>query len=161
MRFLCIIFVASYISELNEEMPEIRQEFLSISHQESFPKTFLVQDICKNWQTRIRRDWRDFKDGKEKIAKKETDTALSQTLVNYGVVSEKLSKVNIEVANPSGAMYWLITLLPFILPFIFILIAMSMAFYVRAGPVNLNGLDSTVEANIYNNIKNIITYTRK
>lgn len=63
-----------------------------------------------------------FKDGKEKIAKKETDTALSQTLVNYGVVSEKLSKVNIEVANPSGAMYWLITLLPFILPFIFILI---------------------------------------
>lgn len=45
----------------------------------------------------------------------------------------------------------------FLIPFILILIVMSMAFYVRSGPISLNGLDANVEANIYNNIQNMIS----
>jgi cell division protease FtsH len=52
---------------------------------------------------------------------KESGTALSDTLANYGVTSEQLKNVNIEVKNPDGFGYWAITLLPFLLPLFFIL----------------------------------------
>jgi len=52
---------------------------------------------------------------------KESGTALSDTLANYGVTPEQLKNVNIEVKNPSGFGYWAITLLPFLLPLFFIL----------------------------------------
>lgn len=62
------------------------------------------------------------KEGGEKISKKESETGLTQTLVNYGVSQEKFAGVNIEIKNPSGFAYWLGNLLPFLLPFFFILI---------------------------------------
>lgn len=52
---------------------------------------------------------------------KESGTALSDTLANYGVTSEQLKNVSIEVKNPDGFGYWAITLLPFLLPLFFIL----------------------------------------
>src|SRR3989344_3697146 len=57
-----------------------------------------------------------------KSAKKEEGTALSETLVNYGVLSEKISAVKIEVKNPSGVGYWLLNLAPFLAPILFIFI---------------------------------------
>jgi len=57
-----------------------------------------------------------------KSAKKEEGTALSETLVNYGVPSEKISAVKIEVKNPSGVGYWLLNLAPFLAPILFIFI---------------------------------------
>lgn len=49
-------------------------------------------------------------------SKKEVGTALSQTLVNYGVSPEALSQLSIEVSEPTGFGYWVTQLLPFILP---------------------------------------------
>ena len=49
----------------------------------------------------------------EKISQKEPGTALSQTLANYGVTTDALSKVNITVASQSGWEFWLQTLGPF------------------------------------------------
>lgn len=43
------------------------------------------------------------------------------------------------------------------IPVILIIIAMWFAFYVRSGPINLNGLDANIEANLYSNIKAVIT----
>src|SRR5690606_24600379 len=43
-----------------------------------------------------------------------------------------------------------------ILPIIFIIIAMSFAYYVRSGPISLDGLNDNVEANILSQIQNII-----
>ena len=57
-----------------------------------------------------------YKDGSEKFSKKEVETALSQSLVNYGVTPKMLSSVSIEVANPSGILYWLISLAPILAP---------------------------------------------
>jgi len=60
--------------------------------------------------------------GDMKKAKKEEGTALSDTLVNYGVSPAKLAPVEITVKGESGLSYWLLTLAPFIIPIIFIVL---------------------------------------
>ncbi len=60
------------------------------------------------------------KDGKKETSRKENESSLAEILKTYGVEPEKLSKVNIEVKEPSGFLYWLSALLPIILPFLFI-----------------------------------------
>lgn len=60
----------------------------------------------------------------EKNAKKESGTALSETLTNYGVTSDQLGKVSIEVKGPSGFLFWFGTLAPFLLPLFFIIFLM-------------------------------------
>ncbi|KKW14451.1 MAG: Lysyl-tRNA synthetase [Parcubacteria group bacterium GW2011_GWA2_50_10b] len=62
-----------------------------------------------------------FADGSTKISKKEANTALTTTLKNYAVTPEALAKVEIEVKNDQGAMYWFASLAPIILPIIFII----------------------------------------
>ncbi|KKT01181.1 MAG: Lysyl-tRNA synthetase [Candidatus Nomurabacteria bacterium GW2011_GWF2_43_8] len=57
-----------------------------------------------------------------KISKKEVNSALSQTLFNYGVTPEALSKTEILIKDESGFMFWLVNILPFLLPIVFILI---------------------------------------
>jgi len=59
--------------------------------------------------------------GQIKTSKKEAGTALSDTLTNYGVTPEELAQVAIEVKSPSGFLFWLGALAPFIFPLIFIL----------------------------------------
>jgi len=59
-------------------------------------------------------------DGQKKKSKKETATALTDTLVNYGVSLEKLKDVKIEINNPSGFLFWLGNLAPFLIPLLFI-----------------------------------------
>ncbi|MEK7227576.1 MAG: ATP-dependent zinc metalloprotease FtsH [Patescibacteria group bacterium] len=61
-----------------------------------------------------------YADGTEKVSKKEANTALTTTLKNYAVTTEALSKVKIEVKNDQGALYWVASLAPVILPIIFI-----------------------------------------
>jgi cell division protease FtsH len=57
-----------------------------------------------------------------KKAKKEEGTALTQTLVNYGVSPERLAKVAIEVKSPNGLSFWIVNLAPFILPLVVVLV---------------------------------------
>ncbi len=61
------------------------------------------------------------KDKKIQNAKKEVENSLSQSLVNYGVTPEKLSAVSIEISNSYGASFWLLNILPILLPIIFVL----------------------------------------
>lgn len=62
----------------------------------------------------------EYLDGSKKTSKKEIESSLSQTLVNYGVTTEKLSKVEVEVKNESGFGYYAINILPFLLPVLLI-----------------------------------------
>jgi cell division protease FtsH len=55
-----------------------------------------------------------------KEAKKEEGVALTQSLSNYKVSQEALSKVNIDIGSDTGFTYWFINLAPFLLPFILI-----------------------------------------
>ncbi len=57
-----------------------------------------------------------------KESKKEVDTALSDSLANYGVSGEVLRGVKIEEKDESGFRFWFVTLAPFFFPLIFILI---------------------------------------
>ncbi len=64
-----------------------------------------------------------FKDKTEKTSKKESQIALSQTLVNYSVPAEKLAAVKIDSKAEDGAGYWFWNLiLPGLFPIIGILI---------------------------------------
>ena len=51
-----------------------------------------------------------------KDSKKEEGTALTQSLVNYGVPQDKLSSVKIAVTDPQGAAFWIAALVPWFLP---------------------------------------------
>ena len=62
-----------------------------------------------------------YKDNTVKVSKKEIESSLSQTLFNYGVKPEALSATSIEVKNESGFWYWIVNILPFLLPIIFII----------------------------------------
>ena len=59
-------------------------------------------------------------DDKKAVAVKETESSLSDTLVNYGVDKEKLSQLPITIKEPGGLSLWMATFLPFLLPFVLI-----------------------------------------
>ena len=60
----------------------------------------------------------ELKDGSKALARKETESALSETLKNYGLQSAALQKVSLEVKEPSGLRFWLGILLPTFIPII-------------------------------------------
>ncbi len=59
-------------------------------------------------------------DGTAQTAKKETDAPLTETLKNYGVSTEKLAEVNLEIKEISGWRFWLANLLPYLFPLLII-----------------------------------------
>jgi cell division protease FtsH len=69
------------------------------------------------------------KDDKKQVAMKEAESSLTETLDNYGVEAKNLSDVSIEVKEESGLSFWMVTLLPFLLPFA--LISLFIWFMMR------------------------------
>jgi cell division protease FtsH len=59
-------------------------------------------------------------DNSTAMSKKESDAALTQTLTSYGVDPAKLAAVDISVAAQSGIGFFLLSILPIILPIILI-----------------------------------------
>lgn len=56
-----------------------------------------------------------------KVSKKEPDTALSQTLANYGVTPAALDRVAVTIKRESALSYWFSVLAPFLAPLLLIL----------------------------------------
>ncbi|PIP86444.1 cell division protein FtsH [Candidatus Campbellbacteria bacterium CG11_big_fil_rev_8_21_14_0_20_44_21] len=56
-----------------------------------------------------------------KKTKKEVGTPITETLTNYGVLPTDLESVKIEINNPTGLGFYLLSLAPFIVPIIFII----------------------------------------
>ena len=56
--------------------------------------------------------------GETATSKKEVETSLSETLKNYGVTPDKVSAVNTTVESDTGFAYWMINILPIVLPVI-------------------------------------------
>ena len=61
-----------------------------------------------------------YTDDSERTSKKESGTALTDTLVNYGVALETLNEVTIMIENPGGFRFWFFNLAPFLIPLLFI-----------------------------------------
>ncbi|MBX4188270.1 MAG: ATP-dependent zinc metalloprotease FtsH [Candidatus Doudnabacteria bacterium] len=60
------------------------------------------------------------KDGTQEIANKERQDSLVDTLGTYGVGQEQLSAIKVEVTDSSGGSVFVSTILPFVIPFLFI-----------------------------------------
>ncbi len=109
--FVLIIFLYSYIIE--------RQ-----SKAEIIPFSVLAQDVQKGTVASITVKGEDleiaYTDGTKKESKKEVNTAITDTLVNYGTTPEQLSTVRIDIKNPSGAGYWLLNLAPIFIPILLV-----------------------------------------
>lgn len=57
-----------------------------------------------------------YADGSTKSSTKEDEDSLSQTLVNYGVSGDKIAAVKINIEDQTGVQFWLLELLPIIIP---------------------------------------------
>ncbi len=58
----------------------------------------------------------------EQTVVKESEASLSDTLIKLGVTPAELAKVSIEVSKGSSVSFWLLTILPFLIPMIFVLV---------------------------------------
>ncbi|HAO64624.1 TPA: cell division protein FtsH [Candidatus Taylorbacteria bacterium] len=96
----------------------------SSSTVKSIPLSQLATDITAGTvkSIAIKSDTLDivYNNGDKREAKKEPDSSLTQSLVNYGVPKDKLAAVQVDVQSDSGFVFWVINLAPFIVPIIFI-----------------------------------------
>lgn len=63
-----------------------------------------------------------YKDETTKTSEKEPERGLSETLATYGVTETELAKVTLAVEQNSGWSFWLLTLLPIIIPILFVIV---------------------------------------
>ncbi len=111
--FMLITAVYLAVSDSGKTIPEVPISELAKSVSAGEVKKILIEG---------ERLTITYQNDEVKRSKKETGAALSQTLFNYGVTSAALSKTEVEVKEESGFVYWLMNILPFLLPVIFILL---------------------------------------
>lgn len=121
--FLIFLLLSAFFALLTSPLETVKEIGLSE----------LVQEINKGTVEKITVKGNDLeivlKDGAKLSAQKENEAGLSESLKNYGVDSEKFAATDISVKQPSGFLFWLGALLPFILPFA--LIALFFWFMFR------------------------------
>lgn len=61
-----------------------------------------------------------YADGEKKTSMKDPDQGLSEALVAYGTTPEELAKVSMKITSESGFQFWFLTLLPILLPILFL-----------------------------------------
>ncbi|MFH1402107.1 MAG: ATP-dependent zinc metalloprotease FtsH [Patescibacteria group bacterium] len=61
-----------------------------------------------------------YNDDTVKEAKKETETSLSESLVNYGITAKQLDAIDIIIKKPGGMQFWFSIIFPFLIPLLFI-----------------------------------------
>jgi len=87
---------------------------------EKIPLTKLVLDINQDKVKKITITGNEleiiYQDGTKAISRKETEVALSQSLINYGVDKTKLAKVEVETKETGGTWNWLGPVLFSVLP---------------------------------------------
>ena len=111
--FLVIVFIYSFFAGENPNTTEI-------------PISSVAGDVGKGLISEIdvKGDILNIKyvNGADKTSRIEPGISLSETFINYGVPNDKLTKVKISVGNNQGAGFWLLNILPFVLPILFIAI---------------------------------------
>jgi cell division protease FtsH len=94
--------------------------------------TQLVDDINQEKVSKITVSGNDlsilYTDNSKAKNRKEEESSLSQTLVNYNVNSEKIKKVQIETIKEGGAWAWLGPLVVYVLPFVFLIVLFFLIF---------------------------------
>ncbi len=118
-NLLSVILIFFILSSLYTAISESRSKTTII------PLSELATDVTSAKVQKITVDGDalnlEYADGVMKTSKKEDGEALSQTLVNYGVTTDNIKKVEISVKSQSGAAFWFLSLAPIFLPIFFIL----------------------------------------
>ncbi|MCK4918431.1 MAG: ATP-dependent zinc metalloprotease FtsH [Candidatus Pacebacteria bacterium] len=111
--FLLILTIYSMVEDGKKDIPEI-----SISE--------LVENISAGEVQSIEVAGEKlsilYKDESLKETKKEIESSLSESLLNYGVSTEQLNSIDIIIKKESGFLYMFLMVFPFLIPIIFILI---------------------------------------
>jgi len=98
--------------ELSEETEDITLSQLATQIQDGS----ITEVVVEGEQVTATVEGEDMK----RITQKETGTALTETLSNYGVGTTTLAALSIDVKQPSGFGYWFAALAPFLLPLLLI-----------------------------------------
>jgi cell division protease FtsH len=108
---LAVMTLYSYIREKSTRAEEVPLSSLARDVREGRVASVLVhgEDLTIT-----------YRDESARRAKKELGTALSETLGRYGVTAEMLQAVELRIEEPSGLFFWLLNLIPFMLPVFFI-----------------------------------------
>ena len=61
-----------------------------------------------------------YTDETKKTSRKESESSLTQTLSDYGLTPEKMAAVKIEIKDEGGVRFWALTLLPILVPIVFL-----------------------------------------
>jgi cell division protease FtsH len=61
-----------------------------------------------------------YADKTTKQTKKETDSSITETFARYGVTATQLNALKIDVQGPSGFLFWIVQIAPFIAPLFFL-----------------------------------------
>ncbi len=101
-------FVRQYISAQDEVVP------LSQIAQDITAGTIVSLDVAGDKITAT------YADKTTKTSRKETESSLTQTLSDYGIAPEKLAAVKIEIKDEGGLRFWALTLLPILVPVVFL-----------------------------------------
>ncbi len=62
----------------------------------------------------------DYTDETKKTSQKEGEASFTETLNNYGLTTEQIAGVKIEVTDQGGARFWFLTLAPLLIPILLI-----------------------------------------
>lgn len=105
--FISLTLVYSFVAKAPEEVVNLTISDVAKSVMDGTVERIVVSGSDINVS---------FKDGTKGEAKKENESSLSETLYNYGVTSENLTMTPIEIKNESGFGFWMLNILPFLLP---------------------------------------------
>lgn len=64
----------------------------------------------------------EYSDKSFKKTKKENDSSVTETFTRYGLTPEKLNAVKIDVEGPSGVVFWIAQIAPFLAPILFLVL---------------------------------------
>ncbi|MFW0862634.1 MAG: ATP-dependent zinc metalloprotease FtsH [Candidatus Komeilibacteria bacterium] len=128
--FIVFIAIASLFSLYGSQ--QVKPEEISLNKLVTYINDEQVNNIDINEELLTIR----LKDGGEKIAKKETGESLSNTLSNLGVDTTKLQQVELMVVTNTERSFWLNTILPFIIPILFIVVFIWFMFRQVQGANN-------------------------
>ncbi|MEY4747656.1 MAG: hypothetical protein RLZZ416_705 [Candidatus Parcubacteria bacterium] len=95
-----------------------------VNKSESVPLSQIAQDITAGKITSIEVSGDNitatYADKSEKTSRKETEASFTETLKAYDIAPEKLATVKIEIKDEGGVRFWALTLLPILVPVIFL-----------------------------------------
>lgn len=148
--FLVVASLFSIFSEKSERPENIGiNDFISLINDEQISQIVVVEnniDIT-------------LKSGEKKITKKETGESFSSLINNLSVDPEKISKINVSVKENDSFSAFLISLLPFLIPFLLIVIFLYFMMRGVSGANSKAMMFGQSQAREFdNNQKNKITF---